>query len=136
MGIFGATKGEVSMPMAWGAVGAGLAVGIAGISAIGQGIAAAGGMGAVLEKAKSFGKAILFSVLPETQALYGFLIAILILIGFGVLGVPRADIPAGLSMFALAAGLAVGISAVSAIGQGIAASSSIAAASRDDKNFW
>jgi len=33
-----------------------------------------------------FGKSMVFAVLPETQAIYGFLIAILILIGAGLFG--------------------------------------------------
>jgi V/A-type H+-transporting ATPase subunit K len=122
MGLFGAAQGEVTMVMGWAAVGAGLAAGIAALSAIGQGIAAAGGIAAVFERSKVFGKSILFAVLPETQALYGFIISILILIGFGILGVPKVGLSLGVGMFAVAAGLSVGIAALSAIGQGIAAS--------------
>lgn len=135
MGLFGAAKGNVTMVMGWAAIGAGLAAGIAALSAIGQGIAAAGGIGAVLEKGKTFGKSILFAVLPETQALYGFIIAILILIGFGILGSPLGELSMGVGMFAVAAGLSVGIAALSAIGQGIAAASGIGAVAKDDKVF-
>ncbi|MDI6639761.1 MAG: ATPase [Methanocellales archaeon] len=67
-------------------MGAGLAIGIAGLSAIGQGIAAAGAAGATAERPEMFGKGLVFSVLPETQAIYGLLIAILILAGIGLLG--------------------------------------------------
>ncbi|RME32220.1 V-type ATP synthase subunit K, partial [Candidatus Woesearchaeota archaeon] len=135
MGLFGAVKGSIGLVVGWAAIGAGLAAGIAGLSAIGQGIAAAAGVGAGLERPKSFGKSILFSVLPETQALYGFIVAILILIGFGVLGVPREGLPLGLGMFAIAAGLSVGLAAVSAIGQGIAAAAGISATASNDKMF-
>ena len=135
MGLFGATTQTIPLVAGWAAIGAGLAAGIAGISALGQGIAASGGIGAVMEKSKSFGKSILFSVLPETQALYGFIIAILILIGFGILGAPSGELPLSLGLFAIAAGLAVGIAAISAIGQGIAAASGISSVTEDDKMF-
>ncbi len=135
IGLFGASKGNIGMVTGWAAIGAGLAAGIAGISAIGQGIAAAGGIGAVLDKTKVFGKSILFAVLPETQALYGFIIAILILIGFGVLGVPKTDLGIGVGMFAVAAGISVGLAAVSAIGQGIAAAAGVNATASNDKMF-
>ena len=69
----------VSTELAIAAIGAGIAAGVAGVgSGIGQGIAAAAGAGAVAEDERAFGKAIVFSVLPETQAIYGLLVAILI----------------------------------------------------------
>jgi V/A-type H+/Na+-transporting ATPase subunit K len=135
MGLFGGPIKTIPLVAGWAAIGAGLAVGIAGISALGQGMAASTGIGAVMEKSKSFGKSILFSVLPETQALYGFIIAILILIGFGILGVPSGELPLALGFFAIAAGLSVGIAALSAIGQGIAASAGITSVAEDDKMF-
>jgi V/A-type H+/Na+-transporting ATPase subunit K len=135
IGLFGGAEKSIPMVAGWAAIGAGLAAGIAGISALGQGIAASTGIGAVMEKSKSFGKSILFAVLPETQALYGFIIAILILIGFGILGVPSTELPLALGLFAIAAGLSVGIAAISAIGQGIAASAGISAVTEDDKMF-
>ena len=60
---------------------AGIGTGLAGLSAIGQGIASAAGLGAVAEDDGIFGKAMVFSVLPETQAIYGLLVAILLLVG-------------------------------------------------------
>ena len=61
-------------------IGAGLSTGIA---AIGGGIAVAAGapaaIGALTEDPKSFGKALIFVALGEGIALYGMLIAILIL---------------------------------------------------------
>ena len=62
-------------------IGAGLSVGLAGI---GGGIALAGSapaaIGAISEDPKAFGKALVFVALGEAIALYGFLIAFLILI--------------------------------------------------------
>lgn len=74
------------MEAAVAAIGAGLAVGIAGLgSAIGQGIAAAASAGATAEKPEFFGKGLVYTVLPETQAIYGLLVAILILVGAGLI---------------------------------------------------
>ncbi|MGM5485062.1 MAG: hypothetical protein ACQEP1_04285 [Nanobdellota archaeon] len=134
-GLFGGSGADVSMIMGWATVGAGLAVGIAGISAIGQGIASAGGIGAVLDRSKVFGKSIIFSVLPETQALYGFIISVLILIGFGVLGGTSSITSMPVSIFAISAGLVVGLAGVSAVGQGITCSSGISSVAEDDKLF-
>ncbi|MBQ2001098.1 MAG: hypothetical protein II241_04890, partial [Clostridia bacterium] len=62
-----------------GFIGAALAI---GLSAIGAGIALAGGapaaIGAIAENPKSFGKAMIFVVLGEAVALYGLVVAILI----------------------------------------------------------
>ncbi len=129
----GLFSGGYSIPVGAGlvAIGAGLAVGIAGLSAIGQGIAASGGIGAYSEKDEVFGKGIVFSVLPETQAIYGLLIAILLMVFSGLLGNPsgasRFAGPDGirLGLTAIGAGLAVGIAGLSGIGQGIAAGSGI-----------
>ncbi len=61
-------------------VGAGLAIGIAAAgSGMGQGMAAAAAAGGVAEKDYSFGKMLTMVALPETQAIYGFVIAILII---------------------------------------------------------
>lgn len=61
-------------------VGAGIAIGFAALgSGIGQGTAAAAGIGAVAEKEEMMGKSLAFATLVETQAIYGFVIAILIL---------------------------------------------------------
>ncbi|MBS3815874.1 MAG: V-type ATP synthase subunit K [Hadesarchaea archaeon] len=76
----------VAMEAAVAAIGAGLAVGIAGCgSGIGQGIAAAASAGATAEEPGFFGKGLVFTVLPETQVIYGLLVAILILVGAGLI---------------------------------------------------
>lgn len=65
------------------AVGAGLAIGLAALgSGIGQGIAAAAGAGATAENEKLLAKMLTFAALPETQAIYGFVIAILLMFVF------------------------------------------------------
>jgi len=61
-------------------IGAGLAIGIAGAgSGMAQGMAAAAAAGGVAEKDYSFGKILALVAMPETQAIYGFVIAILMI---------------------------------------------------------
>jgi V/A-type H+-transporting ATPase subunit K len=74
--------GEVLTSMAPGliAVGAGLAV---GLSAIGAGLAegeiGAAAVGAITEDEKMFGKALIFTVIPETLVIFGLVVAIMLL---------------------------------------------------------
>jgi len=74
-----ATSSDFSAGMRF--IGAGLAIGLA---AIGAGIALAGGapaaIGAVAEDPKSFGKSLIFVALGEAVAIYGLIIAFLIII--------------------------------------------------------
>lgn len=68
------------------AVGAGLAI-MGG--AIGTGIAqsavGAAGLGMIAEKPESTGIALLFYVLPETLLIFGFVVAILIMLAAGLI---------------------------------------------------
>ncbi|TFG33522.1 hypothetical protein EU527_08155 [Candidatus Thorarchaeota archaeon] len=64
------------------AIGAGLALGLAGIGAsLGMGTASAAALGAITEKPETFGKSILYVVFIEAVAIYGFVIAFL-LVGY------------------------------------------------------
>lgn len=77
---------EIVLGTALAAVGAGVAVGFAGLgSGLGQGFAASGAVGAVAEDNSMFARGIIFSALEETQAIYGFLIAILLMVFGGIL---------------------------------------------------
>ena len=134
-GLLGVIKTGIGLPIGFVAIGAGIAAGIAGVSAVGQGIAAASGVATVSRNPKSFGKSILFSVLPETQALYGFLIAVLLLVGAGIIGIIKPGLNLPIGLVAIGSGIAVGVSAVSAVGQGIAASAGATAAAEDPKTF-
>ncbi len=68
------------------AIGAGLAI-LGG--AIGTGIAqsavGAAGLGMIAEKPESTGIALLFYVLPETLLIFGFVVAILIMLAAGLI---------------------------------------------------
>ena len=59
---------EIALGTALAAIGAGVAIGFAGLgSGLGQGMAAAGSVGAVAEDNDMFARGIIFSALPETQ---------------------------------------------------------------------
>ena len=134
-GVTGATAvGAVELPVGIAAIGAGLAVGIAGLSGIGQGIGAAAGVGATAKDSSVFGKSMVFSVLPETQAIYGLLVAVLILAGSGLLAGGTTITAAG-GVACIGAGLAVGIAGLSGIGQGLAAATGIAATAEEPRMF-
>ncbi len=110
------------------AIGAGIAVGMACLgSGIGQGIAAAGSVGAVAEDPDMFARGLIFTALPETQAIYGFLIAILLLVFLGIMtGASTMSVTSG--FIAIGAGAAVGFAGLgSGMGQGITASSAVGA---------
>ncbi|MFH1786697.1 MAG: V-type ATP synthase subunit K, partial [archaeon] len=126
---------DMPIPVGIAAIGAGMAIGFAGLSAIGQGIAAAAGAGATANKPQMFGKSMVFSVLPETQAIYGLLVAILILFFTGILGGGIKAIPAAAGLAAVGAGIAVGFAGISAIGQGIAAAAGIGVTSEKPSLF-
>jgi V/A-type H+-transporting ATPase subunit K len=135
-GIVGAARTGIDTPVGVIAIGASIAVGLSALSAIGQGIAAAGGIGAVAERKEMFGKSIIFSIIPETQALMGFLIAILVLIGSGVIGAAKAGLTIPMGLVTVGAGLAVGLAAISAIGQGSVITSGIAAVTPRWQDVW
>ena len=74
-----ATDGGFS-PEAGKFIGAGLAVGLAGFgSSIGMGSAASAAIGAISEDEKMFGTALIFVVLIEAVAIYGLLVALLLI---------------------------------------------------------
>ena len=61
-------------------IGAGLAVGLAGLGAgLGMGTASAAAIGAISEKPEVFGRSIIYIVLIEAIAIYGFVISFMLL---------------------------------------------------------
>ncbi|MCG7854871.1 MAG: V-type ATP synthase subunit K, partial [Methanoregulaceae archaeon] len=69
------------------AIGAGTAVGFSAIGAgIGVGITGASAAGVTSERPEKFGAALIFSAIPQTQAINGLLVAILILLSGGFFG--------------------------------------------------
>ncbi|MDI6718255.1 MAG: V-type ATP synthase subunit K [Methanomicrobiales archaeon] len=133
-GILGGEAADVSVPMGLAAIGAGLAVGLAGLSAIGQGITAAAGIGASARDDESVGRSLVFSVIPETQAIYGLLVAVLIMAFTGIL-TRDVQTTSATGLAAIGAGLAVGFAGLSAIGQGITASAGATASAARRESF-
>ena len=133
---------QIVLGTALAAIGAGVAIGFAGLgSGLGQGMAAAGSVGAgsvgaVAEDNDMFARGIIFSALPETQAIYGFLIAILLLVFSGLLGGGKSlGVEAGL--VAIGVGASIGFAGLgSGMGQGIAASSSVGAIVVEDNDMF
>ena len=125
---------EVALGTALAAIGAGMAVGFAGLgSGLGQGIAAAGSVGAVAEDEDMFARGIIFTALPETQAIYGFLIAILLMV-FTIMA--NKSIPVTTGLVAIGAGAAIGFAGLgSGMGQGITASSAVGAVVENEDMF-
>lgn len=130
-GLLGGENSIAGNPaMGYAAIGAGLAVGLAGMSAVGQGIASSGGLGATSEKPEMFGKGMVFGVLPETQAIYGLLVGILVMAGVGLIGMGKGDVTMAMGVASIGAGASVGFAGFSGIGQGVTAAGGIASISR------
>jgi V/A-type H+-transporting ATPase subunit K len=126
---------EITMGVSLAALGAGIAMGVAAIgSGIGVGIAGSAGAGAIAEDPDKFGSALVLQALPQTQGIYGFLGAILIMIGTGILGGVVA-VPTEVGIVLLGAGISVGLGGITAIGQGITAASAIGAAAKTPETF-
>ena len=80
-------------------------------------------------------RGVVFTVMPETQAIYGLLVAIL-LIFLGGLSAAGGELNTlGKGFAAIGAGLAVGIAGLSAIGQGICAGAGISSFARSSETF-
>jgi len=113
-------------------LGCALAISIAGVSsAIGLALAGSSAIAVTAEKPNLFGKCLVLQVLPMTQSVYGLLTAILLMMGAGLLGGGETTLVSLQGMGAVWIGLAVGITGISAINQGMVASSSISAVGRN-----
>jgi len=113
-------------------LGCALAMGITGIaSAIGLALAGSSAVAVTAEKPELFSKCLILQVLPMTQSVYGLLTAILLMMGAGLLGGADAEVSSLMAMGAVWIGLTVGLTGISAINQGMVASSSISAVGRN-----
>ncbi|RLF66907.1 MAG: V-type ATP synthase subunit K [Thermoplasmata archaeon] len=122
-GIIGGVH-TASLTIGIAAIAMGFATGIAGLSAVGQGITAGNAINAIARKNGMFGRAILFSAIPETQAIYGLLMSILFGVSIGLFGtVKNIEIETVLAI--VGGGLSIGLDGLSAIGQGITAAATI-----------
>ena len=134
-GLLSKTVAELPIGVGMMGVAAGVAIGISAAGSVsGQGMAASAAMGVVAEKEKAFAKGLVFSALPETQAIYGLLVAILLVTFSGLMGVVQ-QIPIWTGLATLGTSFVIGLAAFSAIGQGIAASRGVSNVAKYEKSF-
>jgi V/A-type H+-transporting ATPase subunit K len=76
----------ITMEAAIAAIGAGIAItGGAMATGIAQASIGSAGLGLIAEKPEEMGRVILFLVLPETLLIFGFVVAILIMLAGGLI---------------------------------------------------
>ena len=108
-------------------LGAAFAAGFAGVgSAKGVGIVGEAGAGLLSEDSSMFGRVLILQILPGTQGLYGFLIALIVFIKTGVLSGNAVAMTwqQGVAMFAACMPMAL-VGFFSAIYQGRVAASGV-----------
>lgn len=117
----------INLGLALAILGAALAVILAGCgSAKGVGLAGQAAAGLLSEDPTMFGKVLILQLLPGTQGLYGFLIAILVLVNVGVLGGSPVELSWQQGMYYLVACLPIAFAGlISAIHQGKVASAGV-----------
>lgn len=126
----------ITVGTALAAAGAALSIGVAGIStAIGVGAAGVSAAGAVAESKENFKNALVLQALPQTQTIYGFIIALFILIGAGLLGGAELELSTAQGLVMLGAGLIVAFTGISAIMQGQVAGAGISACAKNNDAF-
>jgi len=123
---------ELTMGLGYAALGAAIALGLGGAStAIGLGYSGVAGTGIISEDPRKFGSVLIWNALPQTQMIYGLLMAFLIMFVAGMIGGTPREITDTEGLIALGAGIVVGITGLSAIPQGIiCGSAAIASAKR------
>ena len=127
---------ELSTGIILAIIGSAISMGVAAISSgIGVGLAGIAGAGVISEDPKKFGPVLVLQALPQTQGIYGFLGAVLILIGVGVLGGEVKEIPVGMGYAALGGGIVIGLSSLTAIAQGAIAASGMGAVAKRPETF-
>ena len=87
-GLTGGPEIEIlSSPyVGWGALAIGIVIALSSVSAIPQGMTASAAAAAFGRNNKVFGQGVIFSVMSETMAIFGFLVAIFLLLASGMLG--------------------------------------------------
>jgi len=114
-------------------IGAGLAIGVAAVgSGLGIGIAGAAAAGSVAEDKNNFKNSLILELLPQTQVIYGLIVAFLIMYFTGIIGGGTAEVSEQAGYVAIGAGLAIGLAGLSAIGQGITCAGGIGAVAKDN----
>ncbi len=116
-----------NLGMVLAVLGAAFAAGFAGIgSARGVGLVGEAGAGLLTEKPASFGKVLILQILPGTQGLYGFLVALLVFIKTGLLSGSPVALTWTQGLYFFAACLPIAIAGYfSAVYQGRVAASGV-----------
>ncbi len=116
-----------NLGMVLAVLGAAFAAGFAGVgSAKGVGLVGEAGAGLLTEKPDSFGRVLILQILPGTQGLYGFLVALLIFIKTGLLSGSPVALTWTQGLYFFAASLPIAIAGYfSAIYQGKVAASGV-----------
>jgi len=128
-------KMVISLGTGLAATGAALALGVAGIStALGVKAAGIAAAGAVAEKKENFKNSLILQALPQTQTIYAFITALLIIMGIGLLGQAK-EVTVYQGMVFFGAGLVVALTSISAVAQGIIAAAGIVATTKNQDAF-
>ena len=116
-----------NLGLALALLGAACAVIFAGMgSAKGVGLAGQASAGLLTEDPSMFGKVLILQLLPGTQGLYGFLIAILVLVNVNILGGSPVELSWQQGLYYLAACLPIAIAGYfSAVHQGKVAAAGV-----------
>lgn len=126
----------IGMGTVYAISGAALALGIAGLStAFGVKMAGVAGAGAVAENKENFKNALILQALPQTQTVYAFITALLILMGAGLLGGGAKELTTYQGLAMLGAGVTVAITGISAVMQGMVASAGIVSCTKNPDAF-
>jgi len=119
-------------------IGVALSCGIAAtMASIGTGLVGAGATGVVVERPEKFGRLIIYQAIPMTQGIYGLLMAILMINFTGLVGGPEIAVLKSpyVGWGALAIGIVIAFSSISAIPQGMVATAASAAFGRNNAVF-
>ena len=85
-GLLGGGGAALANPMlGLSAIGIGLVVGLTGISAANQGQVASSSIAATARNPDVFARGIIYTIMPETIAIFGLLVGILLMTGLGLL---------------------------------------------------
>ena len=126
---------EYTVGLFYALLGAAIAMVVGGMSAaIGVWITGITGTGVISEDPRKFGPMLVLQALPQTQGIYGFLGAIIILIGTGMLGVVK-PISEEVGLIALIASIIIGITSLTAIMQGLIAVSGMHSVAKRPETF-
>ena len=126
----------VTMGTVYAVTGAAVALGVAGFStALGVKAAGVAGAGAVAEKKENFKNALVLQALPQTQTVYAFITALLILMGAGLLGGGVKELTNAEGLVMLGVGVIVAITGMFFVMQGMVSAVGIVSCTKNPEAF-